>query len=326
MIVPDHWAQASLRERHRGRQVTVHRFGWSTTSLADAQAMAQSRAAEAMRRILAGEALDRRERKTAYNGAFGVPIREEVLARHGEEVITRNAYGARCLNTPAALIADIDFMPAGRARTAVATGVVLTALGALAGIALQSRGLAIGALILALLLAVPVSAALQRLLTAARGGPERAARRRIDRFLAMHPAWGLRLYRTPAGLRAIATHRRFDPADPEVAGFFSAIGADPLYVRMCMHQRCFRARLSAKPWRIGIAGHLRPRPGVWPVRPEQLDQRHQWVAAYEPVAARFAACHHVATLGSGAVHADVQGVIALHDRESRALRHELPLA
>lgn len=326
MIVPDHWAQASLRERHRGRQVTVHRFGWSTTSLADAQAMAQSRAAEAMRRILAGETLDRRERKTAYNGAFGVPIREEVLARHGEEVITRNAYGAHCLNTPNVLIADVDFAPAPRARAAVATGAVLAALGALAGVALQRWGLVIGALVLALLVAAPVSAALQRLLTAARGGPEQAARQRIDRFLAAHPAWSLRLYRTPGGLRLLATHRRFDATDPEVAGFFSAIGADPLYVRMCTHQRCFRARLTAKPWRIGIAGHLRPRPGVWPVRPEQLEQRHQWVTAYEPVAARFAACHHVAALGSGAVHADVQGVVALHDRESRALRHELPLA
>jgi hypothetical protein len=35
-----------------------------------------------------------------YNGAAGVPIREEIVGRHGETVITRNSYGARCLNMP----------------------------------------------------------------------------------------------------------------------------------------------------------------------------------------------------------------------------------
>lgn len=45
----------------------------------------------------------------AYNGAQGVPIREEVLERHGDTVITRNGYGAKCLNTPDVLFADVDF-------------------------------------------------------------------------------------------------------------------------------------------------------------------------------------------------------------------------
>ena len=39
----------------------------------------------------------------------------------------------------------------------------------------------------------------------------------------------------------------------------SAIGADPIYVQMCLRQHCFRARVSSKPWRIGIGQHLRPR-------------------------------------------------------------------
>ena len=33
-------------------------------------------------------------------GGIGLPIREEVLARNGDDVITRNSYGARCLNEP----------------------------------------------------------------------------------------------------------------------------------------------------------------------------------------------------------------------------------
>ncbi len=127
MIVPDHWAEARRQHREPGRQVTVRRFGWSATSAEAAQAMADQRAEEALRRLLAGEKLARREPKVPYNGAAGVPIREEVLARHGEEVVTRNAYGARCLNSPAALFADVDFAPAVGIKAVLATFAVLMA-------------------------------------------------------------------------------------------------------------------------------------------------------------------------------------------------------
>lgn len=52
--------------------------------------------------------LTRRERKTPYNGADGVPIREEVVAKNGEAVLTRNSYGALCLNTSEVLFIDVD--------------------------------------------------------------------------------------------------------------------------------------------------------------------------------------------------------------------------
>lgn len=50
-------------------------------------------------------------------------------------------------------------------------------------------------------------------------------------------------------------HRTFDPLDAAVSKCFQALGADPTYVRMCRNQRCFRARVSPKPWRIGIESH-----------------------------------------------------------------------
>lgn len=87
MIVPDHWAEARCQHRAPGKQITVRRFGWSMTSARDAEQMAAERASDALRRILAGQRLTRTERKQAYNGADGIPIREEVLARHGEDVI-----------------------------------------------------------------------------------------------------------------------------------------------------------------------------------------------------------------------------------------------
>ncbi len=319
MIVPDHWAEARSQHRAAGRQVTVRRFGWSAASAADALSMAQARADEALQRIVAGEQLDRREPRLAYNGAAGIPIREEVLARHGDDVITRNAYGAHCLNSPDALFADIDFAPERSARPALIAFAVLAAASVAAGMATRSWGLALGLLFASLIASAPLAGLAGRLAVAARGGAERIAHRRLAGFLLRNPSWNLRLYRTPAGLRVLATHRPFEAAADEVQRFFAAVRADPVYVRMCTNQRCFRARLTAKPWRIGIAAHMRPRPGVWPVRADRLAVRNEWVANYEARAAGFAACRYVESMGSGVVHPRLAPVVELHDRESRAL-------
>ncbi len=326
MIVPDYWAEARKRRREGNRQVTVRRFGWSNVSEADAMEMADTRATEALARIWAGETLALRESKTAYNGASGVPIREEVLSRHGEEVITRNAYGAHCLNTPDALFADVDFTRSGESRASCFMLVILAVLSLGCGLHYQGWKLALGLFFVSAMLAAPLGAFVVRAAVAVRGGRERIARQRIDRFMAGHPAWSLRLYQTPAGLRLLATHQPFDPCSAEVKEFFAAVGTDPLYVRMCTNQKCFRARLTAKPWRIGISGHMRPRPGAWPVHPERLHLREAWVAHYEKIAPNFAACRFLESIGSGVVHERIREVIELHDRESRALRNELRIA
>jgi hypothetical protein len=87
---------------------------------------------------------------------------------------------------------------------------------------------------------------------------------------------------------------------------------------MCLNQHCFRARVSPKPWRIGIDRHMKPRPGVWPVRPERLPERQAWIADYEAAAEGFAACEFVEAVGSGIVHPDVARVVKLHDELSGA--------
>jgi hypothetical protein len=176
----------------------------------------------------------------------------------------------------------------------------------------------IGLVAASLVLAGPLTALVARIGTSIRGGPEAIAKARLNRFLARQPAWSVRLYRTPNGLRLLATHRRFEPSDPEVRAFFQAVGADPIYVRMCNHQQCFRARLTAKPWRIGISDHMRPRPGVWPVAPDRMELRAAWIADYEKKALQFASCRYIESLGAGLVHERLRPVVELHDRESRA--------
>ena len=321
MIVPQFWAEARVhRPRRNGEgQVTVRRFGWSESSQAEADAMAHERAQAALQRILSGEKILRREPKVAYNGARGVPIREEVLSRHDDVVITRNAYGAHCLNTPNVLFADVDFGVNVSVRTIFACMLGLFAVAIVLGALANSKRIGFILMIASLVLAYPVAAGLHQIAAALRGGPERIARRRIHAFVQRHPEWNLRIYRTPAGFRVLAVQGLFAPDDPQVAACFLALGVDRVYAAMCRNQHCFRARLTAKPWRIGIGAHMRPRPGVWPVKPEQMEKRQAWVGAYEAKATPFAACRFIEALGSQAAHPKADAVRALHDRLSQAL-------
>ncbi len=108
MLVPRFWAEYRLERSHAGRSVVIRRWGWSDDSEVAALRHAESRALEAFQHLSKGESVPRREPKTAYNGAAGMPIREEIVDRVGAAVVTRNGYGALCLNTPEVLFADID--------------------------------------------------------------------------------------------------------------------------------------------------------------------------------------------------------------------------
>lgn len=325
MIVPQYWSEGRAQFRERGRQITVRRFGWSDESQADADVMAQQRSEQALHRLVAGEKLIKREPKIPYNGAAGVPIREEIVARHGELVITRNAYGARCLNTANVLFADIDLPNEASFRFTVALVFCYLLLAFLVALAIHSlaMGLILGGL--AVLIGGATANRLFFIWMKIRGGAERQARARLNKFVGSHGDWSLRLYRTPAGFRVLVTHKTFSPIDPAVTEFFDQLLVDPVYQQMCRNQQCFRARLSAKPWRIGLAAHLKPRPGVWPVRAEQMGRRRAWIDRYEAVAQGYAACEFIEAIGPTQVHADVQAVLQLHDQLSGALSGK-PLA
>jgi hypothetical protein len=66
MLIPHYWAESRLRTKSSAKQVTVKRWGWSVISQDDAQAMADRRGQESMRRILNGKSLRRREVKDSY--------------------------------------------------------------------------------------------------------------------------------------------------------------------------------------------------------------------------------------------------------------------
>jgi hypothetical protein len=138
VIIPQYWAEARTRTEIRDRLVTVKRFGWSDESQAAAQRHAEERAADAAARMVRGESLLWFDHKVPYNGGNGLPIREEIVARHGETVITRNSYGALCLNTPDVLFADIDFSGEPGSRTYLGALVVMVVLAIAAGVYWES--------------------------------------------------------------------------------------------------------------------------------------------------------------------------------------------
>jgi hypothetical protein len=324
MIVPTYWAEARVQEKTTNRQVTVRRFGWSDTSEADAQAMADQRAADALARILAGEKLPRRDYKVPYNGAEGVPIREEIVERAGDMIVTRNSYGARCLNVPDVLFADIDL----RQPVGVGVGCGLALAVVVATLWYIPRWPVPGRLAMAVLAGIGAWIALATINELRQKLRERRpgwVARRLKAFVTKNPEWHQRLYRTPSGFRVLAMQRAFAPREEAVKAAFQAWGVDRVYAQMCWNQQCFRARLTAKPWRIGINEHMRPRPGVWPINPERMPERMRWVAEYENAARAFAACRFVETIGSSEVAPEAELVRAAHDRWCAA-ESDLPLA
>ncbi len=325
MIVPRYWAEAKRHIDQDDRRLTIRRYGWSDDSEPAAQQHAEDRVNEAIKRIEAGEQTLLREPKVAYNGADGLPIREEIISRHEDAVVTRNSYGALCLNTPDVLFADVDAPPSSSCAVYFYTlFLYAAAYFVLARLFADARSIwlfLLGALFFVTIFGSVWHWLVDRLARS----PKAKARQRIERFANRSQDWSLRLYETPMGWRVLVTHATFDPRSDEVRDFFQAIGADPTYRRMCFNQNCFRARVSPKPWRMGITAHLRPRPGIWPVSAERLPARTQWVQHYEQQAKAYSACRFEASIGSSVICPKASPIVKLHDVLSRAQSPE-PMA
>lgn len=262
-------------------------WGWSDTSPEEARASAAEKAQRLADRLRRGE------RPAAQWGYYpDRPLREPVIRELAgpdgtvAALVTRNAYGAEILNAADALFADID-LPEPRPP-----GFLARLLGA--------RPPAPGE---------PTPA-------------ESAALARATAWVAAHPGWSWRAYRTARGLRLLATHRVFDPAEPVVAEVFAHLDVDPLYRRLCLAQRCFRARLTPKPWRIGIA----TAPPAWPWSGSAEERTFiAWDRAYRAAATRYATCELVRVIAPSEIHADLRGLVAAHDAACR-IGSGLPLA
>jgi hypothetical protein len=138
---------------------------------------------------------------------------------------------------------------------------------------------------------------------------------KVEAWAARHPDVGLRLYRTAGGLRVIFTHDLFDPAHSSTRVLLQALESDPLYVRLCQDQACFRARLTPKPWRMRLGA---PRAHYPFLDARQQAEFDRWLHKYEQQAAGYAVCRLLKTWGDPRPHPEVAAVIEAHDRIAAA--------
>jgi hypothetical protein len=140
------------------------------------------------------------------------------------------------------------------------------------------------------------------------------ARAKAEQWCRRTAGWGWRIYRTRAGLRLLATHALFEPESEFTRSVFDAVSADPLYRKLCQTQKCFRARVTPKPWRcaVGVA------PVRWPFTDVDAEACFKsWASRYEAATKDRATCEFVTSIGSTVVHPGVQAVVQLHDELAR---------
>jgi hypothetical protein len=340
MIIPRHWSRATTDAvAPDGRTIPVEIWRGSRTSEAEAQQLARETADRVARRVQAGEGFP--DRYTYGERDLREAVVEELGSAAGaaepDAALTRNAYGAVVLNSTRACFIDVDVgaEPSGGSRSGGGqtyrapqpgggTGLRPVADRILGMFGVRTDG--------------PLGSILDAVLGPASGGgggvqepaapaaPASAsgdpALAKLRSWVAQHPEWAVRVYRTSAGLRYLVTHAPFTPGDAASEAAMRAMGADPAYVKLCRVRSSFRARLTPKPWRIGL-----PKPPHRFPFESAAEEREvaDWVRRYDTASQGHATCRFVEVVGSGAVHPEIEPLVRLHDEHTRATSG-LPLA
>ena len=117
---------------------------------------------------------------------------------------------------------------------------------------------------------------------------------------------GFRLYKTAAGFRLAVEGRRLEPDGPRARTLMGFFNADRLYANLCVSQKCYRARLTPKPWRMKM---------------KRYEGGDSWIEEYDRRRKDYAVCKFVCAKGR---RLD-SSAIALHD-EKTLCESGLPLA
>jgi hypothetical protein len=133
----------------------------------------------------------------------------------------------------------------------------------------------------------------------------------VCRFQAANPELAIVVYETHSGLRFAVTHKEIDPTATDVAKIFTALHVDKLYGKLCRAQASFRARLTPKPWRMGL-----PRP---PFRfPREAHEKQSlfdtWLQQYTNTSVDYSTAKRIEHFGDHVMPASIRQVIELHDR------------
>jgi hypothetical protein len=329
MLIPRYWSRAeSQATTPEGKPVRFHVWRGSRNSPAEAQTLADEAVARIANRVRRGQGFPERY---AYGDR---PLREEVVREIAggapdagggdapDAAITRNSYGALVLNAARAFFIDVDIPEDGGGGQRSSS----SSMGGADPLAMARE----------VVDALPIPSGIKSMLGGLFGpkssasaappppppDPAAPALSRLRQWVAARPDWRVRVYRTHSGLRYLVMHDVFSPTSPEAQAAMAALGSDPQYMRLCQVQKSFRARLTPKPWRIGVENP----PVTFPYEGAMEEQEmKEWVARYGQASGGRATCRFLEEMGSGREHPDVAPLRDLHDELSRA-ESNLPLA
>lgn len=279
------WARSEAIPANGEKVKFVKCVGYSNESTADALRVANERAQHAASMMNNNQPLDYSYRQ--------LPFREEVIERFTQDdelvtVLSRVHYGAIVLNTTQVLFADID-LPQGKPKAKSGGGLF----------SFFSKKKP----------ATPPKP------------PGSDLIKKIEQLCEASPYLGLRLYRTAAGFRCMATSSTYAVNDDKATELLKSLRSDELYVTLCRRQRCFRARLTPKPHRLG----MRQPPHHFPSQNQQEETAmKQWLQEYEEKSKQYATCALVGQFGNQQISPDVESILELHEHFSCS--DSLPLA
>lgn len=335
MLVPKYWAESTHRGPLPRRRKAIHRYGWSDDSQEAAQAHAEQRVREAVERLENTEIKVPWQEGQCRYGEEVRPICEEIIERRDPDVVTRNSYGALCLNTPDVLFADVDCQtpePPKAKRWLLKPVLIMimmicffmSILGAPLKTILLVISLPLLVLVLCLEEVVREKSRLHKHELSAAAARVKLLEKLRTHLSTLHGRF--RLYETPNGFRIAAEHALFDPAGEEAKHIFDQLGTDRHFVFLCHLQRCFRARVTAKPWRCGVTALGRYQRVDWAgVRGQSESKRQAWLVKYEKASKGYAACRLIGRYGQFTADPRAKAVLDWHDELARA-NSQLPLA
>ncbi len=252
---------------------TVTARGWSDTSEADAAQFA----AERLNRILDwlhNPGLDLERYQYVIDNAICEQVIDRIQSTEGKEiaVISRNAYVSLILNVTCVMIVDIDVE-----STIKRPGLIARLFGA--------KPMSVDSVVASKL-------------------------ENIRQWQSNHADYSFRVYRTAAGLRAIVTNQVFETIDASTLQTMTELDSDPLYRDLCKSQKCFRARLTPKPWRIGWKPPVEKFPFA-SVQSEKLFDK--WYETYCQLAKKWGVCEFLQVIGNSHTHPTAEKIVTLHD-------------
>ncbi len=287
MIIPEYWAKGEAKvHKTVGKDFFVHAWGWSNTSLQEAQKKAKEAAQVLAARLVSGDDAHFDEQ---YDSR---PLREKVVERFRpagsvqESAITRNLQGCLVLNTDSFVIVDVDF------RHHKTPGLFERVLAKIKGWEIPKTN-------------------------------RDAALMFVREYAKENPNHKYRIYETRAGFRVMVTTARLSPDSDEAEELMNELGGDPLYIKLCRVHNSYRARLTPKPHRVGLKACGLKYP-FEKVEDETLFL--DWSQKYEAASKSFAVCRFVEELGTGQTVPSVQELLKIHDQYTAVRSDRLQLA